>query len=86
MKLNEILYMQGLSAMLNPSSNLGVKVITPITRQSFDSDQDINYERAKKKKNKELKKYDLKDFNKIDLEKLKIYYNDEEEEKRHEIK
>jgi hypothetical protein len=79
MKLNEITMSSELQLLQYPNVFVFPNIIKPITKQSVAPEQGLEYDQFKNKKNKELEKIDLKDYNKREAEQLKDSYKDDKD-------
>jgi hypothetical protein len=77
MKLSEITMSSELQLLMYPNVFVFPDIAKPVNKQTVDPEQDLDYDKAKFKKNKELKKVDVKEYNKKDSEQLKDSYKDD---------
>lgn len=78
--LNEIGSFPSGRALMNPATAGVAQLVQPKTVQAYDADQDVNYEKAKERNKKDTKIRDLEKINKKKVDKLKNYFDDEENE------
>lgn len=75
--MNEVLSIPGVAGMMQAGVNLSPQVVQPQTRQAFDVKQDSPNKPAKK--TELMKKKNLEKINQKKVDKLKNYFDDEED-------
>ena len=78
--LNEYTTFPNGSALMNPATSGVAQLVQPKTVQAQDPEQDWEYEKAKERNKKDTKIRDIEKINKKKVDKLKMHYDDEENE------